>query len=221
MEIKYYRCPVCGNVIEVVNGDVSRVRCCGKELVELVANTVDAAVEKHVPVYEVEGNEIVVKVGEVVHPMEEKHYITFITLVTEDNKPLFEEAFKKHLNWSPLLCAPYTIPANAELVDRIAKDDMVRGVTIACGGFFGPQGRQLRVPLAFPKQNELIESFEFEGQRITNFEMESSALAGLAALMGHKAVTVCLVIANRLAKEANIDYDAKMKELIQTVLERI
>ena len=133
----------------------------------------------------------------------------------------FEEAFTKHLNWSPLLCAPYTIPANAELVNRIAKDDMVRGVTIACGGFFGPQGRQLRVPLAFPKQNELIESFEFEGQRITNFEMESSALAGLAALMGHKAVTVCLVIANRLAKEANIDYDAKMKELIQTVLERI
>ena len=84
MEIKYYRCPVCGNVIEVVNGDVSRVRCCGKELVELVANTVDAAVEKHVPVYEVEGNEIVVKVGEVVHPMEEKHYITFVSLVTED-----------------------------------------------------------------------------------------------------------------------------------------
>ena len=72
-KIKYYRCPVCGNVIEVVNGDVSRVRCCGKELVELVANTVDAAVEKHVPVYEVEGNEIVVKVGEVAHPMEETH----------------------------------------------------------------------------------------------------------------------------------------------------
>ena len=83
-EIKYFKCPICGNVIEVVNGDVSRVRCCGSELTELVANTVDAAVEKHVPVYEVEENEIVVKVGEVIHPMEEKHYITFITLVTED-----------------------------------------------------------------------------------------------------------------------------------------
>ena len=83
-EIKYFKCPICGNVIEVVNGDVSLVRCCGKELVELVANTVDAAVEKHVPVYEVEENEIVVKVGDVIHPMEEKHYITFITLVTED-----------------------------------------------------------------------------------------------------------------------------------------
>ncbi len=133
----------------------------------------------------------------------------------------FEEALKKHLNWSPLLCAPYTIPADAELVERIAKDDMVRGVTISCGGFFGPQGRRLRVPLAFPNQNELVESFEYEGQRITNFEMESSALAGLSALMGHKAVTVCLVIANRREKEANVDYDAKMKELITTVLDRI
>ena len=133
----------------------------------------------------------------------------------------FEEAFKKHLNWSPLLCAPYTIAADEELVERIAREDMVRGVTVACGGFFGPQGRQLRVPLAFPKQNELIESFEYKGQRITNFEMESSALAGLAALMGHKAVTVCLVIANRLAKKATVNYDEKMRELILTVLDRI
>lgn len=82
--IKFYKCPVCGNIIEVVDGDISRVRCCGKELEEMVANTVDAAVEKHVPVYEIEGNEIIVKVGEVIHPMEEKHYIKFITLVTED-----------------------------------------------------------------------------------------------------------------------------------------
>ncbi len=133
----------------------------------------------------------------------------------------FEDALKKHLNWSPLLSAPYTIDSNAELVERVAKEDMVRGVTISCGGFFGPQGRRLRVPLAFPGQNELVASFEYKGYRITNFEMESSALCGLSALMGHKAMTVCLVIANRRAKEANVDYDAKMKELIQTVLERI
>ena len=82
--IKFYKCPVCGNIVEVVDGDISRVRCCGKELEEMVANTVDAAVEKHVPVYEIEGNEIIVKIGEVIHPMEEKHYIKFITLVTED-----------------------------------------------------------------------------------------------------------------------------------------
>ena len=81
-EVNYYKCPVCGNVIEVVNGDVNRVRCCGQELVLLEVNTVDAALEKHVPVYEVENNEIVVKVGEVIHPMEEKHYITFVCLVT-------------------------------------------------------------------------------------------------------------------------------------------
>ena len=117
--------------------------------------------------------------------------------------------------------APYVITADEELIGRIAKDDMVRGVTVACGGFFGPQGRRLRVPLADPRQNEKIESFEYLGARITDFEMESSALAGLSALMGHKAVTVCLGISNRRAKEANVDYNAKMNELIQTVLERI
>ena len=134
-----------------------------------------------------------------------------------------ERALLNHLGWSGNMCqpAPYVIAADEELVERIAKDDMVRGVTVACGGFFGPQGRRLRVPLADPRQNEKIESFEYLGERITNFEMESSALAGLSALMGHKAVTVCLVIANRRAKEANVDYNAKMNELIHTVLERI
>lgn len=133
----------------------------------------------------------------------------------------FEEALTRHLNWSPQLCAPYTIDADSELVERIAGNDMVLGATISCGGFFGPQGRQLRIPLAFPKQNELVVSFEHEGWRITNFEMESSALAGLSRLLGHKAVTVCLVIAHRIAKQATIDYDVKMRELILTVLERI
>ena len=83
-DINYYRCPVCGNVIEVVNGDVSRVRCCGRELELLNSNVVDASLEKHVRVYEIDGNEIVVKVGDIIHPMEEKHYITFISLVTND-----------------------------------------------------------------------------------------------------------------------------------------
>lgn len=83
-EVKYYRCPICGNVIEVVNGNVNMVKCCGGTPVLMEANTVDAAVEKHVPVYEIDGEEIIVKVGEVIHPMEEAHYITFITLVTND-----------------------------------------------------------------------------------------------------------------------------------------
>ena len=132
-----------------------------------------------------------------------------------------EEAFKAHMNWSPLLAAPYVIDANAELIDRIAADDMVRGITIACGGFFGPQGRELRIPLADPKQNEKVESFIYQGLHITNFEMESSALAGLSALLGHKAMTCCMVIANRLAKEVNANYKNSINGLIELVLDRI
>ena len=132
-----------------------------------------------------------------------------------------EEAFKAHMNWSPLLAAPYVIDANAELIDRIAADDMVRGITIACGGFFGPQGRELRIPLADSKQNEKVESFVYQGLHITNFEMESSALAGLSALLGHKAMTCCMVIANRLAKEVNANYKNSINGLIELVLDRI
>ena len=113
------------------------------------------------------------------------------------------------------------VHANSELIDRIAADDMVRGITIACGGFFGPQGRQLRLPLADPNQNEKIEAFEFEGHRITNFEMESSAIAGLSLLMGHKAMTCCMVIANRLAQKANPNYKNSIDSLIKLVLDRI
>lgn len=132
-----------------------------------------------------------------------------------------EEAFKKHMNWSPLLSAPYVIDGDKELVDRIAGEDMVRGITIACGGFFAPQGRELRIPLADPHQNEKVESFVYDDLRITNFEMESSALAGLSALMGHKAMTCCMVIANRVAKEANANYKNSIDNLIIEVLDRI
>lgn len=133
----------------------------------------------------------------------------------------FEEAFKQHMQWNPQLCAPYVIDADKKTLEHIAGDEMVRGVTIACGGFFGPQGRELRIPLADPKQNEKVESFEYNGYRITNFEMESSALAGLARLMGHKAVTCCMVIANRRAKNVNANYKNSIDELIKLVLERI
>ena len=133
----------------------------------------------------------------------------------------FEETFKQHMHWNPQLCAPYVIDADKDTLERIAGDEMVRGVTIACGGFFGPQGRELRIPLADPKQNEKVESFEYNGHRITNFEMESSALAGLARLMGHKAVTCCMVIANRRAKNVNANYKNSIDELIKLVLERI
>lgn len=133
----------------------------------------------------------------------------------------FEEAFKKHMDWNPQKGAPYVIDSNEETLNRVAGDDMVRGVTIACGGFFGPQGRELRIPLADPKQNEKIENFEYNGYRITNFEMESSALAGLAKLLGHKAMTCCMVIANRRAQKANVEYKNSIDGLIQIVLDRI
>lgn len=135
----------------------------------------------------------------------------------------FERAFLHHMGWSGNMCmpAPYVIDADRELIERIAQKNMVRGVTIAAGGFFGPQGRELRVPLADPRQNEKIESFVYDGYKITNFEMESSALAGLSKLMGHRATTVCMVIANRLIKEANTGYKNTIDTLIINVLDRI
>lgn len=134
-----------------------------------------------------------------------------------------ERALLNHLGWSGNLCAPapYVIHADEEMVERIARHDMTKGITVSCGGFFGPQGRQLRIPLADPRQNEKIESFVYEGKHITNFEMESSALAGLSRLMGHKATTVCIVIANRVAKEVNTGYKNQIDDLIKLVLERI
>ena len=135
----------------------------------------------------------------------------------------FERALLNHLGWSGNMCmpAPYVIHADEEMVECIAKDDMVRGVTVACGGFFGPQGRQLRIPLTDPNQNEKIENFEYQGHRITNFEMESSALAGLAKLMGHHATTACMVIANRRAGKADTGYKNHIDDLIKLVLHRI
>ncbi len=136
------------------------------------------------------------------------------------NLPL-EKAFTEHMHWNPLLCAPYVIEADPELTARIAGDDMVHGITIACGGFYGPQGRRLRIPLADPDQNAKVESFGYGGLRVTNFEMESSAVAGLGRLLGHKATTCCMVIANRVAKEANAGYKSTIDNLIKEVLDRI
>ena len=136
----------------------------------------------------------------------------------------FEKAFTEHMDWNHrLLPAPYVIDNSKELIDRIydPSKGMVKGVTIACGGFFGPQGRQLRIPLADPQQNEKVESFEYNGYRITNFEMESSAIAGLSALLGHRAMTVCMVIANRRTLQANTGYKNQIDDLIRIVLDKI
>lgn len=132
-----------------------------------------------------------------------------------------EAAFKKHVGWDMRMGNPYVATANAQLIDQIAADDMVRGITIACGGFFGPQGRRLRLPLMVPDLNAKIESFEYNGLRVNNFEMESSALAGLSTLMGHRAMTCCMVIANRRAQKMETDYKGDIDGLITRVLDRI
>ena len=132
-----------------------------------------------------------------------------------------EEAFKKHMEWNPIKGSPYVSIANPELLNKIAGEDMVRGYTISCGGFYGPQGRQIRIPISDPNQNEKVESFEYDGMKVCNFEMESSALAGMASLLGHKAMTCCMVIANRYAQKMNTEYKNSIDTLIKLVLDRI
>ena len=132
----------------------------------------------------------------------------------------FEESFKNHVDWSPLHCSPYVVNSDEDLVKQIGHD-MIKGVTISAIGFYGPQGRHVRLPLADPKLNSKIESFRFEDHSITNYEMESSALAGLGKMMGHKAMTVCAIIANRVALESNANYKVSTEDLIKIVLERI
>ena len=132
-----------------------------------------------------------------------------------------EEAFKKHMNWDAVKGAPYVSIADAKLINQIAQDDMVRGYTISCGGFYGPQGRILRAEIADPDQNQKVESFKYNDLRVCNFEMESSALAGLASILGHRAMTCCMVIANRYAKEMNTEYKNSIDTLIELVLDRI
>ena len=134
----------------------------------------------------------------------------------------FEAAMVKHLDWNKQLAAPYVVDADPELVNRIGQDDMLRGVTISSNGFYGPQGRVLRVGLADPEINNKIESFRYKDYKITNYEMEGSAIAGLAKLMGgHKAMTVCCIIANRRVEAANTDYKPYIEKLVKTVLDRI
>ncbi len=138
--------------------------------------------------------------------------------------PEVEEAFKKHMNWPDVLPSPYFVKASPKIID-LMKDITIKGATISAPGFYGPQGRVVRIPLAMPHMLEDIESFRFstggEDYRITNFEMESSPLAGMAAHLGHNACTVCCIIANRYLKSTNTDYKPIMRQLVETSLERM
>lgn len=133
----------------------------------------------------------------------------------------FEKDLCEHTDWNPLWARPYVVDADPELVQRIGCDDMVRGNTISAVGFYGPQGREVRMALANPNLNRTIEAFEHKGRRITNYEMESAPLQGLGKLMGHKCMTVCSIIANRFNEVANPNYKNGIRDLVHTVLERI
>lgn len=133
----------------------------------------------------------------------------------------FEAELCKQLDWQIEELKPYVVPADASLLEQICQDDILRGNTIAANGFYGPQGRSLRLSLQDPELNKKIQAFDLDGQVITNYEMESSSLAGLAALMGHRALTVCCIIAGRKAEKMNTDYKGSIEGLIDMVLERI
>ncbi len=130
------------------------------------------------------------------------------------------EAFIEQTGWNSRLPYPYIIRSSQVLLDKIAHD-LTQGITATASGFYGPQGRELRIPLAFPEFNERIEQFHFNGERITNFEMETSALYSLGNLLGHNTLTVCNIIANRVTRQFSKDYQKSLEKMIQLVLQRL
>lgn len=134
---------------------------------------------------------------------------------------VMEGELEKQLDWTIERLKPYVVSADPSLIDQICKEDIKKGVTIAANGFYGPQGRKLRLALNIPDLNKKIEDFCYENKHITNYEMESSALAGLSALMGHRAMTVCCIIAGRVSNDMNTEYKGSMEDLIKRVLDRI
>lgn len=131
-----------------------------------------------------------------------------------------QRAFMEHTQWSELLAPPYFVNADNELWEHF-KDSVTEGITIAAPGFYAPQGRYVRLQPADMNLNEKIEAWRYEGRRITNFEMEGSALAGLAALMGHRATTICTIIAQRVAKKAQPDYKPYVEAMIRMALDKL
>lgn len=132
----------------------------------------------------------------------------------------FEAAFMEHTNWDEFHTSPYVVNCSNELFLKLASDQTFAGINISAPGFYGPQGRVLRLPLADAELNNKIESFEYKGQQISNYEMESSAIYGLSKLLGHNALTICLIIANRVTMDANDNYKPYMKKLIEYILNK-
>lgn len=131
-----------------------------------------------------------------------------------------EDAFVEHTGWNPLFPRPYFIDSDPALWE-LFKDSVTEGITIAAPGFYAPQGRWVRLKPVDPDLNAKVESFRYGERRITNFEMESSALAGMAALMGHRATTICTIIAQRIAQDACTDYKPFVKQMIRMALDKL
>lgn len=164
-----------------------------------------------------------IKVGEVVFSRTSVGFDGLLNYYAGRNEVCdlaIEKAFVEHTGWNPQLPAPYFIDADRELFD-LFRDCTREGITIAAPGFYAPQGRWVRLQPQDPKLNEKIESFDYAGRRITNFEMEGSALAGLAALMGHRAATICTIIAQRIALDACTDYKPFVRNMVRMALDRL
>lgn len=134
----------------------------------------------------------------------------------------FEEAFIRHCQWAADAARPYVVNASASLVERLhTAGQTIKGVTLTAVGFYGPQGRILRLPLAMPGINDRITEFRYQNYKVTNYEMESAAITGLCNLLGHHAATICLIIANRMTGDASADYHGYMKKLIEYTLTQL
>lgn len=164
-----------------------------------------------------------IKVGDVVYARTSVGFDSLLGYYAGRNEVCdleIEKAFIEHTSWSSLLPKPYFINSDDKLWE-LFKDSVTEGITIAAPGFYAPQGRWVRLQPADLELNEKIESFRFEGRRITNFEMEGSALAGLARLMGHRATTMCTIIAQRIAKDACTDYKPFVEKMIRMALDKL
>ena len=133
----------------------------------------------------------------------------------------FENAFKTYTNWNPLLASPYVVDCDIDLFNKITDYEFISGITISAPGFYGPQGRELRLNIVDQQINDKIESFRFNEMKITNYEMECSAIYGLSKLLGHQSLTVCIIIANRINRNASIDYKIVMQRLVKKILDKL
>ena len=138
----------------------------------------------------------------------------------EVNEIAMRDAFIEQMDYPKDLPLPYVVEGSKELFDRLAKG-YYQGITATAPGFYGPQGRTLRMGLAYPENNRKIEAFKYQEWRVCNFEMESSALYGLGKMMGHRCLTICAVIANRVSEKFCSDYHASIQKLITTTLDRL